>query len=79
MCPNFEVEAESEESEKEGEGIEESGDEVGATELEKMNIPQRVSCFAHTLQLSVKDGLKGCSGISKVLAKAVRIVNHVKK
>jgi len=77
--PNFEVEAESEESEQEDEGIEESGDEVGAIELEKMNIPQRVSCFAHTLQLSVKDGLKGCSGISKVLAKAVRIVNHVKK
>lgn len=37
--PNFEGEAESEESEKEDEGIEESGDEVGAIELEKMNIP----------------------------------------
>ena len=44
-----------------------------------MNIPQRVSCFAHTLQLTVKDGLKASSEISKVLTKAARIVNHVKK
>lgn len=80
--PSFEVEAESEESEQEDEDIEEtdgSDAEVEAIELEKMTIPQRVSCFAHTLQLTVKDGLKACSGISKVLTKAARIVNHVKK
>ena len=80
--PSFEIEAESEESEQEDEGTEEtdsSDDEDEAVELEKINIPQRVSCFAHTMQLSVKDGLKACSGISKVLAKAARIVNHVKK
>ena len=50
--PSFEVEAESEESEQEDEDIEEtdgSDAEVEAIELEKMNIPQRVSYFAHTL------------------------------
>ena len=58
--PSFEVEVESEESEQEDEDSEEtddSDDEVEVIELEKINIPQRVSCFAHTLQLSIKDGL----------------------
>ena len=44
---------------------------------ESFNIPQRISCFAHTLQLCIKDG--SCTQISKVLTKSARIVNHVKK
>jgi len=51
VCPNFEVEAESEESEKEGEGIEESGDEVGAIELEKM-ISEGFMLCSYTAALS---------------------------
>ena len=47
--------------------------------LDEIEIPQRLSCFAHTLQLSIKDGLKSCGKISSILAKASRIVNHVRK
>lgn len=36
-------------------------------------------CFAHTLQLVIKDGLKEAGGITRVLAKAATIVSHVRK
>ncbi len=36
-------------------------------------------CFAHTLQLVIKDGLKEAGAIKKVLAKAATIVAHVRK
>ena len=43
-------------------------------------IPKRISCFAHTLQLCVKDGLASPSSIvTKVIAKAAKVVNHIKK
>ena len=38
-----------------------------------------VRCFAHTLQLVIKDGFKHVGSISKVLGKAIAIVSHVKK
>lgn len=38
-----------------------------------------VRCFAHTLQLVIKDGFKHVGSISKVLGKASAIVSHVKK
>ena len=37
------------------------------------------ACFAHTLQLVVKDGLKEIGAIKKVLAKVAAIVSHVRK
>ena len=37
------------------------------------------ACFAHTLQLVIKDGLKEAGAIKKVLAKAANIVSHVRK
>ena len=47
--------------------------------LDEIEIPQRISCFAHTLQLTVNDGLKSCKHISSTISKASRIVNHVRK
>ena len=38
-----------------------------------------VPCFAHVLQLVVKDGLQQATGISKVLSKISSIVSHVRK
>ena len=46
---------------------------------DELEIPQRVACFAHTLQLCVKDGLKASSTISAVLRKAGRVVSHCRK
>jgi len=42
-------------------------------------VPKRINCFAHTLQLCVKDGLASSSILSKVLARAAKVVNHIKK
>lgn len=39
----------------------------------------REGCFAHTLQLVVKDGFQAAGALKKVLAKASSIVNHVRK
>ncbi|KAK2151242.1 hypothetical protein LSH36_371g03022, partial [Paralvinella palmiformis] len=35
------------------------------------------SCFAHSLQLIVKDGFKDTASLNKVLSKAANIVSHV--
>ena len=40
---------------------------------------QHVRCFAHTLQLVIKDGFKQVGTIGKVLGKASAIVSHVRK
>lgn len=40
---------------------------------------QRVSCFAHTLQLCVNDGIKECTPLKIPLSKARKIVSHVRK
>ena len=43
-------------------------------------IPKCIGCFAHTLQLCIKDGLASPSSIvTKVIAKAAKVVNHIKK
>ena len=42
-------------------------------------VNEHVSCFAHTLQLVIKDGFKQAAGIDKVLAKTSAIVTHVRK
>ena len=53
--------------------------EEADVQLEGIEIPQRVSCFTHTLQLSIKDGLNCCRQLTSILAKASRVVNHVRK
>ena len=40
---------------------------------------QHISCFAHVLQLFIKDGFKQASSINKVLNKVSDIVKHVRK
>ena len=40
---------------------------------------EQVSCFAHTLQLLIKNGFKLAAGINNVLAKTTIIVMHVRK
>ena len=40
---------------------------------------KHISCFAHTLQLCVSDGIKGCRRLQNLLAKAGKIVAHVRK
>ena len=40
--------------------------------------PNHYSCFAHTLQLVVKDGMENAEQIKRVLAKASRLVSFVR-
>lgn len=40
---------------------------------------EHIPCFAHTMQLAIKDVFKQASSINKVLSKASGIVSHVKK
>ena len=43
-------------------------------------LPGHHPCFAHTLQLTVKDGLKGAgAALNRLLAKASKLVSHVRK
>ena len=35
--------------------------------------PSRLSCFAHSLQLTIRDGLKGTSDLSKSLSKCIQL------
>ena len=42
-------------------------------------LPEHNPCFAHALQLVVKDGLKDAQQITKVLGKASNIVSHVRR
>ena len=41
-------------------------------------VPDRVSCFVHTLQLCVKDGLKASTQLTLTINKVAQIVNHIK-
>ena len=40
--------------------------------------PKHYPCFAHTIQLVIKDGLANADQIKRVLGKASRLVNHVR-
>jgi hypothetical protein len=84
ILPHFEFESEMDSvDENEADDDSDCGDldrsSDPVVDFEEVRIPQRIPCFAHTLQLCINDGLKSCSGISTVLTKAGRIVNHVKK
>lgn len=41
-------------------------------------LPQHQSCFTNTLQLIVKDGMKGIGSLQKVITKASNVVSHIK-
>lgn len=63
----------------------ESDNEVSSSDQEADSdfdicLPQHVRCYAHSLQLVVKDGLKECSThLKTIVNKASQIVNHVRK
>lgn len=42
------------------------------------SLPDHIPCFAHTLQLVVKDGLKHTAGMTSVINKASKLVTHVR-
>lgn len=57
-------------------------DEIDVSEeIEQVNISRadRISCFAHTLQLSVKDGIDSSKQVTTTLAKVSKLVHHIKK
>ena len=57
-----------------------TGADMDEIELDEMlTFPDRISFFAHTLQLTVKDGLQSSKQISALLAKVGKIVNSIKK
>ena len=71
-------------------GMEELCNSDGASESDYMDtvditdeldyVPnKRMSCFAHTLQLVVKDGLKHAGQMKTVISKAASVVSHVRK
>ena len=40
---------------------------------------EHISCFLHTLQLMVKDGLQNIGSVSSTIAKASKMVSYVRK
>ena len=81
--PGFELE----DSESESNGAEEVNEDSDVADLSSMNeietnsgkIYHCLSCFAHTIQLSVKDGINDCRSLTNSLKKASRIVSHFHK
>ena len=47
-------------------------------QLDAINVPMHQPCFAHTVQLVVKDGLKQADQINRVLGKITKFVSHVR-
>ena len=79
--PGFDtLQQESDQSDSE-EDIDNSGDPFFDLEVDLLALllPIRKSCFAHTLQLVVKDGLNNADIFSKVISKVSTIVSHVRK
>ena len=81
--PGFEEEYDDNLEDESDDDSEEEGRENVETleELEDFysELNQHVSCFAHVLQLVIKDGFKQAASINKVLNKASSIVSHVRK
>ena len=48
------------------------------TDADLLVLPKHYPCFAHTLQLVVKDGLQKQDSIGKVISKVSRLVSHVR-
>ena len=63
----------------EGDSDDDEDDVATQSDSHLERIPGRISCFAHTLQLCVKDGLNAPVRHTSSLNKVARIVSHVKK
>lgn len=85
--PSFDIETDEEDLIDSGDPLdsgeesdEQSGDEIGNFASFDLALgPKQIGCFAHTLQLCVKDGLAQCAILSRVLTKAAKVVNHIRK
>ena len=60
-----------------GDSGDELEDEVKSSEYDQL--PQRISCFNHTLNLCVNDGLKVAGQLKSTIGKAAKIVSHVRR
>lgn len=40
---------------------------------------ERISCFAHTLQLTIRDGLEETRAISLAMSKAIKLTSHLNR
>ena len=47
--------------------------------MDASSFSKRIACFTHVLQLVVKDGLKEAGPLQSVIAKASKLVSHVRK
>ena len=70
-------EADTDSDDYDSDDSEDSGD--GADLFDLLPESQHDPCFAHTLQLVVKDGMKEATYLRKVISKASTIVAHVRK
>lgn len=85
--PGFELEDIDSDSESESSRAEEVDEDNDVVDLSSMNeietnsgkVYHHLSCFAHTIQLSVKDGINECRSLTNSLKKASRIVSHFHK
>lgn len=66
--PGFDIEKDSDDEDDEMEVSEDN--DVDVMQLDEIEIPQRVPCFVHTLQLAINGGLKSCQSVSSIAAKA---------
>lgn len=77
--PGFEEEQKSFDDESESDG-EDNCDDDDMSKLCDEIFPKHSRCYAHTLQLVVKDGLGDCSpSLKSIVAKASNIVSFVRK
>ena len=59
-------------------------DEIGTDDLLDLPVDlewalSRIKCFAHTLQLAVKDGIDSSKQVTVILAKVSKLVSHIKR
>ena len=76
IVPGFEVYFEPEEADEEGSSEEDElqpDDQNNASDAEEHEERLRIPCFAHTLHLTVNDGLKQCSTLKSSITKVASI------
>lgn len=60
-------------------GNEDEADTLVDNDAVYSDLHEHIPCFAHTLQLVIKDGLQQAPSVKRVLGKVSGIVAHVKK
>ena len=69
--PGFTLQSDEEGSDND-EDEEMSEGELPEEDIQLETLPQRISCFAHSLQLCVKDGLASSQQLTKLLQKLLK-------